>query len=87
MAATSSNDVYIAAQYQRLRPRRGHGRALGAVKQSILCACWHMLQTGELYREPGGDYFHRQDPEGATRRLIAQLERLGHRVTLEAAAA
>ena len=87
LAATRTNDVYLAAQYQRLRPRRGHGRALGAVKHSILCACWHMLQTGELYREAGGDYFSRRDPERATRRLVAQLERLGHRVTLEAAAA
>jgi transposase len=87
MAATRTNDVYLAAQYQRLRPRRGHGRALGAVKHSILCACWHMLQTGELYREAGDDYFSRRDPERATRRLVTQLERLGHRVTLEAAAA
>ncbi len=87
MAATRTNDVYLAAQYQRLRPRRGHGRALGAVKHSILCACWHMLTTGELYRELGGDYFSRRDPERATRRLVAQLERLGHSVTLEAAAA
>jgi transposase len=87
LAATRTNDVYLAAQYQRLRPRRGHGRALGAVKHSILCACWHMLQTGELYREAGGDYFSRRDPERATRRLVAQLERLGHHVTLEAAAA
>ncbi len=85
-AATRSKDVYLAAQYQRLRPRRGHGRALGAVKHSIICACWHMLTTGELYREAGGDYFVRRDPERATRRLVAQLERLGHRVTLEAAA-
>jgi transposase len=86
-AATLAKHVYLAAQYQRLRPRRGHGRALGAVKHSILIACWHMLSTGELYREPGGDYFTRRDPERATRRLVAQLERLGHRVTLEAAAA
>ena len=87
MAATRTNDVYLAAQYQRLRPRRGHGRALGAVKHSILCACWHMLSTGELYHDLGGDYFSRRDPERATRRLVAQLERLGHHVILEAAAA
>jgi transposase len=87
MAATRTNDVYLAAQYQRLRPRRGHGRALGAVKHSILTACWHMLSTGELYREAGSDYFTRRDPERAIRRLVAQLERLGQHVTLEAAAA
>jgi transposase len=87
LAATRTDNVYLGAQYQRLRPRRGHRRALGAVKHSILCACWHTLQTGELYRELGGDHFRRQDPERTTRRFIAQLERLGHHVTLEAAAA
>ena len=70
----------------RLRPRVGHGRALGAVKHSIICACWHMLTTGELYHDLGGDYFRRRDPERQTRRLVAQLEALGHTVTLQEAA-
>jgi transposase len=83
MAAIRTNDSYLQAQYQRLRPRIGHGRALGAVKHSILCACWHMLSTGELYRDLGGDYFRKRDPERQTRRLVAQLERLGHKVSLE----
>ena len=71
------------AQYKRLRPRIGHGRALDAVKHSIICACWHMLTTGELYHDLGGDYFRKRDPERQTSRLVAQLERLGHKVTLE----
>jgi transposase len=76
MAAIRTNDSYLQAQYQRLRPRIGHGRALGAVKHSILCACWHILTTGELYHDLGGDYFRKRDPERQTRRLVAQLERL-----------
>jgi transposase len=87
MAAIRTNDSYLQAKYQRLRPRVGHGRALGAVKHSIICACWHMLTTGETYRDLGGDYFRRRDPERQTKRLVAQLERLGHTVTLEKAAA
>ena len=83
MAAIRTNDSYLQAQYQRLRPRIGHGRALGAVKHSIICACWHMLTTGELYRDLGGDYFRKRDPERQTRRLVAQLEALGHTVTLQ----
>jgi transposase len=83
MAAVRTNDSYLQALYQRLRPRVGHARAIGAVKHSIICACWHMLSTGEVYRDLGGDYFRRRDPERQTRRLIAQLERLGHTVTLQ----
>ena len=87
LAAVRSKDVYLAAQYQRLRPRRGHKKALGAVKHSILVAVWHMLSTGELYRELGGDFFQRRDPERMAKRLVTQLEALGHSVTLEVAAA
>jgi transposase len=86
LAATRTKDTYLAAQYARLRPRRGHKKALGAVKHSIICACWHMLTTGELYNDLGGDYYQRRDPEKATKRLIAQLERLGHTVVLQEAA-
>jgi transposase len=86
MAAIRTRDSYLQAQYQRLRPRLGHGRALGAVKHTILCVCWQMLTTGELYRDLGGDYFRRRDPERQTRRLLAQLEALGHTVTLGEAA-
>ncbi len=83
LAAIRTNDVYLAAQYARLKPRRGHKKALGAVKHSILCAVWHMLTTGELYKDLGGDYFRKRDPERLTKRLIAQLEALGHNVTLQ----
>lgn len=82
MAALRTNDSYLQALYRRKKPQLGHGRALGAVKHSMLCAIWHMLSTGELYNDLGGDYLARRDPERQTRRLVAQLERLGHTVTL-----
>jgi transposase len=87
MSAVRTKDVYLSAQYARLRPRRGHKKALGAVKHSIIVACWHMLSTGELYNDLGGDYFRKRDPEKTTKRLIAQLEALGHTVTLQEAVA
>jgi len=85
-AAARTKDTYLAAQYARIRARRGANRATTAVAHSMLIAAWHMLQTGEVYTDPGGDYFQRRDPERATKRLVAQLERLGHTVTLQEAA-
>jgi transposase len=41
-----------------------------------------MLQNGELYRDLGGDYFTRKNPDRLTKRLVRQLEALGHDVTL-----
>jgi transposase len=87
LAAIRVKDGYLAAQYRRLKPRRGHKKALGAVKHTMICAIWHMLSTGETYRDLGGDYFNSRDPERQTRRLVKQLERLGHHVTLQEAAA
>ena len=87
MAALRTNDSYLQALYRRKKPALGHGRALGAVKHSMLCAVWHMLTNGELYNDLGGEYFARRDPQRQTRRLVAQLERLGHTVTLEQLAA
>ena len=46
-----------------------------------------MLQSGEIYTDLGGDYHTRRDPERQTRRLVAQLQRLGHHVTLTEEAA
>jgi transposase len=87
MAAIRVKGHYLKAQYRRLKPRRGHKRALGAIKHTMIGAIWHMLTTGETDRDLGGDYFIQRDPERQTRRLVKQLERLGHHVTLQDGAA
>jgi transposase len=87
IAAIRVKGTYLQAQYQRLRPRRGHKKALGAVKHTVICAVWHMLTTGEIYHDLGADYFTRRDPERRTKRLIRQLEQLRHTVTLTTAPA
>jgi hypothetical protein len=62
-------------------------KAIIVVAHAILVIIWHVLAADKPYDELGGDYFTRRlDPERETRRLIAKLEALGHRVTLEEAA-
>ena len=75
-ATTRKNGSYLQALYRHLRPRLGHGRALVAVKHSMICDCWQMLASGELYHDPGGDYAAGRDPERQTRRLVRELEAL-----------
>jgi transposase len=86
-SANRSKNTYLAAQYARLRARRGPNKATIAVCHSILTAVWHMLSTGETYADPGGDFFARRDPERTRKRLVGQLERLGYTVTLQQGAA
>jgi transposase len=83
-AAARSKGTYLSAHYARLKGRRGPKKAAVAVGHSILVICYHILQRGESYRELGEDYFNRRRSEEAYRkRLVRQLEKLGHRVVLE----
>ncbi len=74
---------YLAAQHARLVKRRGMGRANIAVGHSILVAVYHMLSRDEPYQDLGADWFDRHDEAARTRRLVGQLERLGHTVLLD----
>jgi transposase len=85
-AASRTKGSYLSAQYQRLRGRRGHPKATIAVSHSILVAAWHMLSRDATYHDLSDDYLIRREAEHAhryRRRLVKQLERLGHKVTLE----
>lgn len=73
---------YLAVQHARLTKRRGIGRAQVAVAHSILVAAYWMLKRDEPYHDLGPDWHVRRDTEAHTRRLVNQLERLGHTVAL-----
>jgi hypothetical protein len=77
---------YLAAQHARLAKRRGMGRAQVAVAHSILVCAYHMLKNDEPYQDLGADWLARRNQEAHTRRLVAQLERLGHTVIIDPAA-
>jgi transposase len=74
---------YLSAQHARLTARRGMGRAQVAVAHSILVSAYYMLRDDEPYAELGADWLARRNDEAHTRRLVAQLERLGHTVVLD----
>ena len=77
---------YLSVKHARLTRRRGMGRAQVAVAHSILVATYYMLLRDEPYQDLGPDWHERRNSEAHTRRLVAQLEHLGHAVTLDAAA-
>jgi transposase len=87
-AAARSKNTYLRAQYEQIKRRRGHKKAIAAVAHSILIAAYHVLKDDVPYHDLGGDYFARRaDPQRITKRLVAQLERLGHLVTLQTSTA
>ncbi len=86
-AAARSKGTYLAAHYQRVKRNRGHSKAVVAVGHSILVIAWHLLSKGVDYEDLGADFFVKRDADSTRRRAVRQLERLGHKVTLEPATA
>jgi transposase len=86
-AAARTKGSYFGAQYRQIAHRRGPNKAAVAVAHSLIDVIWHILTTGELFSDLGADYYQRHsDPERTTRRLVHQLEQLGHTVTITPAA-
>ena len=83
-AAGRSKDPYLSGRYHRIIARRGKKKAAIAVGRSILELCHQLLSSGQVY-DP---HQARPTPVALTAedRLVRQLEKLGHRVTLEPAA-
>jgi transposase len=86
-AAARSKHTYLASHYWQIRGRRGDAKAIGATRHDILIAYYHIVRERVPFRELGPDWLaRRHSPEHRTRRLVKQLEALGHTVTNEAAA-
>ena len=83
LAAKRKKDSYYKAQFFRLQSRRGPQKAICAVAASILTAIYHILKNGTEHHDLGADHFNRRSTEGQTKRLVAQLTRLGFEVQLQ----
>lgn len=89
------SDTRLKARYHRLVRRFGGWRspaakkkAIVAIAHTLIVVIWHVLATGKPYTDLGPDFYTRRlDPGHETRRLITRLEALGHKVTIEPAAA
>jgi transposase len=87
-------DGRLKARYHRLVLRFGGYRnpvakkkAILAIAHTLIVIIWHVLATDTPYTELGPDFYQRHaDPDRETRRLVARLHTLGHKVTLEPAA-
>jgi transposase len=82
-AAKRKKDSYYKAQFFRLQSRRGPQKAICAVAASILTAIYHILKNGTEHHDLGAEHFNRRSTEGQTRRLVAQLAKLGFEVQLQ----
>ena len=88
------SDGRLKARYHRLVLRFGgyknktaKKKAIVAIAHTLLVIIWHVLTEGIPCTELGADFYARRiDPQQETRRLIARLQALGHKITIEQAA-
>lgn len=81
-AVAHKKDCFLTAVFHRTAHRRGLKKAAVAVAHRILIIAYHIIRDGSEYREYGGDYFDRQQPERTAERLTRRLERIGYEVVL-----
>lgn len=82
-SASHQKHCYLAEQYRRIAKRRGSKRAAIAVAHSILVIIYHLLSQQTTYQEKGETFFEEQERQGAEKRLVRQLTRLGYHVELQ----
>jgi transposase len=90
--AAGRTNTYVGAQFRRFHRRfgkKGGHKAATATAHTLIVIIWHVLAETTAYRDLGSDYFTRRidSPDARKRRLIRELEALGHKVSIEPAAA
>lgn len=85
LAAIRTKDAHFGARYRRVMRHRGHKKAVVAVAHAMLRAIYHVL-AGQAYTNLGPDYYDRRDTDRVRRHAVQTLERMGFKVTIEAAA-
>jgi transposase len=86
-AAGRSEKIYLGAQFRRVATRRGKKKAAVAVGHTILVIAYYLLTRQTTYQDLGSQYFDERQRAARERRLVRRLETLGHKVTLQPAAA
>jgi transposase len=82
-AASRTKGSFLALRYQQLKQRLGAKRAIVAIAHKILVMLYQMLSTRAAYREPQLTPESPRAVETQRARLVAQLARLGFKVTVE----
>jgi len=84
-AAGRTKNSYLGAVYRRIAARRGKKRAAIAVGRRILEIAYYVLRDGVAYEELGANFYDERKKDTVVRNAVKRLERLGYKVTVEAA--
>ena len=76
-SASRKKGSAFECRYQQLKPHIGHKRALVAVAHALVKAIYHVLATGQPYREPAREALTQVQRQRVIRHHTRRLRRLG----------
>jgi transposase len=82
LGAARTKGTYLAAQYHRLKSRRGHAKAIVALAHSLITIAYHLLARQTIYTDLGPTFLDERRRARAQQRALDQLRALGYQVTL-----
>lgn len=82
-SAVMVESTYICAQFQRISARHGRKRAYVAVAHSMLIAVYHMIKDGQVFSDPGADYYNQFNKERKINACLRKLQSLEWMVCAE----
>ena len=85
-SAVNVKDSFFSAQFARISAHRGTKRAYVAVAHSMLIAIYHILSTGEVFKDLGSNYYNQFNRERKANSMVKKLKALGYEVTIATAA-
>lgn len=81
-AASRTKGTFFMERFNRLVVRKGSKKALVAVGHTLLTCIYHVLSTGERYKELGDRYVPERMERKRRDYLKAELRKLGYNVSL-----
>lgn len=81
-AASRKKDSFLRARFGRLQYRIGRNKAIVALARQILILVFHVLSTGQPYKDLGANFHDLRDKQRAVQRYTQRLVALGFLVSL-----
>ena len=77
-ASVGRSNSAVGAYYRAMRARLGPRQAMVATAHKIARIVYHLLKTGEPYREEGAEEYERKRCERELRHLTRRAQKLGY---------
>ena len=71
LSAIKQKDGYYRRKYEPIRRRRGHKKAIIAVARMMMVACYHIIETGEVFNP--SDYEAITKPQPSKKQLTPEI--------------